>query len=77
MNNVTRLPVSCAVGEAKAGDGKRYKIAVGHNRLMLQSRQTGKQTGIEWNRLVEVARKGGLDLDGASDELAGGPDAAA
>lgn len=77
MSNVTRLPVSCAIGEAHSDDGSRYKVAVGHNRLMLQSRQTGKQTGIGWDRLVDVARKAGLDLDGAHEDLAGGPDAAA
>ena len=67
MSKVTHLHVSCAVGEAQSNDGSKYKIAVGHNRLMIQSRQTGKQTGVGWNRLVDVARKAGLDLDGAMD----------
>jgi len=72
MSNVTTLPTSCALGEAQAPDGRQYKVSVGRERLLVKSRQTGRQTGIGWNELVEVARKAGLDLDG---DL-GGPDAA-
>lgn len=72
MSNVTTLPTSCALGEAKSPDGRQYKVLVGRERLLVKSRQTGLQTGIGWNELVEVARKAGLDLDGDF----GGPDAA-
>jgi hypothetical protein len=73
MSKVVNLPVSCALGEAQSADGRRYKLAVGRERLMVQSRQTGQQTAISWDELVAVAGRAGLDLDG---EL-GGPDAAA
>lgn len=71
MSKVVHLPVSCAVGEAHTDDGRHYKVAVGRERLMLQSRQTGQQTAITWDELVSVANRAGLDLDGM-----GGPDAA-
>jgi len=73
MSNVSRLPTACALGEAQSPDGRQYKVAVGRERLLLLSRQTGRQTGIDWNELVDVARRAGLDLDG---EFTGGPDAA-
>jgi len=72
MSKVVTLPTSCALGEAHTDDGRQYKVAVGCERLLLLSRQTGRQTGIGWNELVDVAKRAGLDLDG---EL-GGPDAA-
>lgn len=74
MSNVTTLPTACTLGEAHTPDGRHYKLAVGRERLMVQSRQTGRQTGIGWDELVDVARRAGLDLDG---EFQGGPDAAA
>jgi hypothetical protein len=73
MSKVINLPVSCALGEAHTDDGRHYKVAVGRERLMLQSRQTGCQTAMSWDDLVAVASRAGLDLDG---DL-GGPDAAA
>jgi len=72
MSKVITLPTACALGEARLPDGRQYKVAVGRERLLLQSRQTGLQTGISWNQLVDVAKRAGLDLDG---DL-GGPDAA-
>lgn len=73
MSNVVNLPVACAFGEAGSSDGRRYKLAVGRERLMLFSHQTGRRTTICWNELVAVANRAGRDLDG---ELSGGPDAA-
>jgi len=44
--SIARLPVSCTIGEASSEDGRHYKLAVGRERLMVQSRQTGRQTAI-------------------------------
>lgn len=73
MSKVVNLQKACAVGEAHTDDGRHYKVAVvGRERLMLQSRQTGQQTALTWDQLVDVANRAGLDLDGHL----GGPDAA-
>ncbi len=72
MSKVVTLPVACALGEAESTDGRKYRVSVGRERLILQSRQTGQQTGLKWDELVDVARRAGLDLDGHLE----GPDAA-